>query len=203
MYQNKEVIGTILPPFDAERRRQSKNGWFLDFIVESSDGKVVPCRVFQEVAEAAGEVLAAGKKVALFGYLNGEQLRVRVARDPEKPAIAKHVAFNGQTKEEVQKEFDERVRYMAKRGIVPVKEKSGIAWVHHSYTIRDGKERKLKLEFAMERLGAKYVFQRLRSKEFVVVGRAGVAMAAGLKARYMQVLEELVQEAQGIDEVGF
>jgi hypothetical protein len=202
-YQSKEYHGTILPPFDPERRRESKNGWYLDFIIESTEGSVIPCRVFQEVYEAASNVLAAGRKVALFGYLSGGQLRVKVARDPEKPAVTKHLAFNGQNSDEVKKEFQARVKEMAKRGIVPVQEKAGVGWYPLSYTVKDKGAYKLKVEWAIERLGAKHVCEKLRAASFVELNGGKARVAGNFQRLYLEMLDGLVAEAKELDALEF
>jgi hypothetical protein len=201
-YQSKEYHGTILPPFDPERRRESKNGWYLDFVIEGNEG-ILPCRVFQEVYEAANGVLAAGKKVALFGYLSGGQLRVKVARDPEKIAVTKHLAYNGQSKEDARQEFRARVVDMAKRGVVPVEEKTGIGWYPLSYTIKDGGKRKLKVEYAIEKLGSKHVSEKLRAGRFVELNRGNARIAGNFETLYLEMLDKLVEEARELDALEF
>jgi hypothetical protein len=201
-YQSKEYHGTVLPPFDPERRRESKNGWYLDFVLESKDG-ILPCRIFQEVFEAANGVLAAGKKVALFGYISGGQLRVKVARDPEKAAVTKALAYNGQTKDEARQEFRARVAEMAKRGIVPVEEKAGIGWYPLSYTIKEGRRYKLKVEFAIEKLGAKHVCDKLRAQRFVQFNQGSARIAGNFESLYLELLNTLVEEAKELDALEF
>ncbi|NCX94454.1 MAG: hypothetical protein EBX40_07240, partial [Gammaproteobacteria bacterium] len=163
----------------------------------------LPCRVFQEVYEAANGVLAAGKKVALFGYLSGGQLRVKVARDPEKVAVTKHLAYNGQSKEEARQEFRARVVDMAKRGVVPVEEKTGIGWYPLSYTIKDGGKRKLKVEYAIEKLGSKHVSEKLRAGRFVELNRGNARIAGNFEKLYLEMLDKLVEEAKELDALEF
>lgn len=201
-YQAKEYHGTVLPPFDPERRRESKNGWYLDFILESTEG-ILPCRVFQEVFEAANGVIAAGKKVALFGYISSGQLRVKVARDPEKPAVKKHIAYNGQSSEDAKKEFRARVAEMAKRGIVPVEEKTGIGWYPLSYTIKENGRHRLKVEWCIEKLGAKHVSERLRAGRFVELNRGNARIAGNFETLYLKMLNKLVDEATELDALEF
>lgn len=201
-YQAKEYHGTVLPPFDPERRRESKNGWYLDFVLESKDG-ILPCRIFQEVFEAAEGVIAAGKKVALFGYISGGQLRVKVARDPDKAAVTKALAYNGQSKDEARQEFKARVAEMAKRGIVPIEEKTGIGWYPLAYTIKDGKGYKLKVEYAIEKLGAKHVCDKLRAQRFVQLNQGNARISGNFEALYLELLNTLVDEAKELDALEF
>lgn len=202
-YQHKEFIGTILPPFDLERKRQTKGGWFVDFSLESANGKVIPCRVFQEVFEAAGDVIKAGSKVALFGYLAGEQLRVKVARTPDAPAVKKYQPQTPSAKEEARADFAARVKYMARLGSVPVEERGAIQWYPLAYTMKVDGKRVLKVEFAMSRLGPKYVTDKLRAKQFISVGESKIVMSGNLKHRYLEILEELVKEARDVDATEF
>ena len=202
-YQAKEYFGTILPPFNPERKRECKNGYYLDFILESNEGAVMPCRVFQEVFEAAESIIQAGKKVALFGYMSGGQLRVKVARDPEKPAVTKHLAFNGQTTEDARQEFRARVAAMAKRGIVPVEERQGIGWYPHAYTVREGGKYKLKVEWVIEKLGAKHVTEKLRAGRFVQLNNGNAKIAGNFERLYLEMLDELVEEAKELDALEF
>lgn len=202
-YQSKEYHGTILPPFNPERRRESKNGWYLDFMLESDDGEVLPCRVFQEVYEAASSVIAAGKKIALFGYISGGQLRVKLARDPAKPAVNKHLAYNGVSTEDAQKEFRARVVEMAKRGVVPVAEKTGIGWYPLAYTVKDGGKYKLKVEWCIEKLGEDLVAEKLRASRFVQLNGGSARVAGKFQDLYLEMLDKLVDEAKGLDALEF
>lgn len=201
-FHSKEYHGTVLPPFDPERRRECKNGWYLDFVLESKDG-ILPCRVFQEVFEAADGVIAAGKKVALFGYVSGGQLRVKIARDPEKAAVTKALAFNGQTKDEARKEFRARVVEMAKKGIVPVEEKTGVGWYPLAYTLKENGKHKLKVEYAIEKLGAKHVCERLRANRFVQLNHGSARIAGKFESLYLEALNKLVDEAKELDALEF
>jgi len=202
-YQSKEYHGTILPPFNPERRRESKNGWYLDFMLESDDGEILPCRVFQEVYEAASSVIAAGKKIALFGYISGGQLRVKLARDPAKPAVNKHLAYNGVSTEDAQKEFRARVAEMAKRGVVPVAETTGIGWYPLAYTVNDGGKYRLKVEWCIEKLGAKHVSEKLRGGRFVQLNQGNARISGNFESLYLEMLDKLVDEAKGLDALEF
>lgn len=202
-FEHREYIGTIIPPFDGGNRRETKNGWFVDFTIEQTGGKIIPCRVFQEVYEAANAIWEAGKKVALFGYLHGDQLRVKVARAWEKPAIQKHLAYNGETLAEARQAFEQRKKEMAKRGVVPVREETGIGWYPEVYTIKDGKRRKLKIDYVMERLGGPYVTFKLRAEKFVEMTTGKPRIGKLVQAHYLKLLDQLVEEAQASDAAEF
>jgi len=201
-FEHREYIGTILPPFDLERKRQTKNGWYIDFTIETASG-VLPCRAFEEVVEAAAAAFEAGKKVALFGYLHGEQLRVKSARSPEKPATKKHIAFNGETPADVQKRLDDTRKSMERKGFVGVTDRGQLKWYPQSYCLQlDGKWT-LKIEWLMDRLGTKYVADKLRAERFVQLEKDKVALARGFERLYLQIIDEMVKEAAACEQLDF
>lgn len=198
MVAHKEYIGTIAAPFDVSQKRNTKNGWYLDFGLDVG-GKIMPCRVWEEVFDATQQLWEAGKKLAIFGYLAGEQLRVKIAREAEKPALEKHLAFNGQTKEEAHAEVKERIKTMAEKGFDAVWVDGAMRFLPQRDCVRVEGRAHSKLEFAIDRLGAPYVAYKLRSHGFIRIGAGSVTSQAGFSARYREVLDGLVREAQSAE----
>jgi len=197
-YEHREYIGTIAAPFNLSAKRQTKNGWYLDFAIEVG-GKVMPCRVFEEVFESATEVWEVGKKVALFGYLAGEQLRVKVAREVTKPATQKHIAYNGETLDEARDAMRERAVMMRQKGFEPVRDGNALRWLPKEYTLPVNGRTLSKLEFAIEKLGAPYVAHKLRPQHFVTLTSGSASFASQFRSRYLTLLDTLVAEAVKID----
>jgi NADPH-dependent 2,4-dienoyl-CoA reductase/sulfur reductase-like enzyme len=92
---------------------------------------------------------------------------------------------------------------MAKRGVVPVEEKTGIGWYPLSYTIKDGGKRKLKVEYAIEKLGSKHVSEKLRAGRFVELNRGNARIAGNFETLYLEMLDKLVEEARELDALEF
>lgn len=197
-YEHRELVGKILEPFDITRKRSTKDGWYYDFQLQTAD-KVQQCRLWKEVYESAQSVLEAGKKVAIFGQLRGDQLVVRTARPADAPAPKKGEQVCPVSPELRLQELKEKIRANAAKGIVAVREGPALRWYPEKYTVKDGRRRKLKIDFAMEKLGAAYVAHKMRAERFIALEKDKVRLSRGFEHFYMELLDGLVQEALKAD----
>lgn len=190
-----EMIGYINEPFNKGNKRHASTGWYLDFEF-TSGGKILPCRVWDSVADECMRLLEPNSPLLLVGYMNGVQLKVKSVRERKQ---TKHEADKSRS----DKWSKTRLSAMAKNNFHPVQRDGMTIFCHEADLIKRNGLVVTKLDFCLNILGDHYVVKALRDCNLVTMNGKSLQIGAHIRERYLNTINRLTQEALEFDNVAF